>query len=208
MRRPVKIWFIILAIVLMVVIVLESVTSIRPNIGESRKFFCDVKLLTIRTNIAVKQDGEKIADIRGKALRIFADPLTMYDLQGNSIAYGADEYHLISQDSHQIYVDNHFVAEMVGKFKIFGDSYDIYDASGNLVAKAHFNAFNTYGKLEGLDGTLWADYYSNLLRLDYEVRIKADCKFDDDTILMMMASFYSDRSADSRSSGSSHSSSD
>ena len=196
----------IICFILLIGIILGVATAKAPDIGESKMYFCDVKVFTLRTNITVTQNDEPIANIRGSVLRFFTDPLSMYDSEGNKIAYGADEYHFINQDSHAIFVNNALTIEMVGKFSIFGDKYDIYDRDGQLIAKANFNALNSYGTIIGTDGTLWADYYSFFYRLDYKVRITEACKIDDTSVLMMMASFYSDRSADAGSHAGSHSS--
>ena len=196
---------IIASIIIILSIILAIASSIRPDIGENTSYFCDVKILTLKTNIRIKKSNETIASIRGKTIRFFTDPLAMYDNNDKKIAYGADEYHFIAQDSHAIFVNNQLTVEMVGKFSIFGDKYDIYDSNGQLIAKASFNMLNTYGTIVGTDGILWADYYSNIFRLDYTVRIKDECLIDDTSILMMMASFYSDRAADTSSNSNSNS---
>ena len=184
-------------ILLIILIILAIVTSIKPNIGESTLYFCDVKVFSLKTNINIKKGEENIANIRGKAIRFVTDPLMMYDNEENKIAYGADDYHFIAQDSHSILVNNQPTVEMVGKFSIFGDKYDIYNMDGQIIATANFNILNSYGTITGTDGTLWADYQSNFYRFDYNVRIKDECEIDDNTILLMMASFYSDRATDS-----------
>lgn len=201
-RRIKQICFILIIIIVLVAI--GIITSIKPNIGNNTEYFCDVKFFTLKTNIKIKKGSETIASIRGKVIRFFTDPLTMYDNEDNKIAYAGDDYHIIAQDSHVILVNNQLVAEMVGKFSFFGDKYDIYDMNGQKIATAEFNMFNSYGSIVGTDKTLWADYHSNFYRLDYNVRIKDECKLDDTTILMMMASFYSDRAADSQSSSNSN----
>ena len=201
-RRALPIYPILLILLITSVIFFAIVTSFKPDIGDCTTYFCDVKVLTLKTNINVKQGTEKVANIRGKVIKFVTDPLTMYDNDGNQIAYGADEYHFIAQDSHMILVNNQPTVEMVGKFSIFGDKYDIYNMDGQIIAKAEFNMLNSYGTIVGSNGTLWADYHSNFYRRDYDVRIKDECKLDDTTILMMMASFYSDRSADSSSNSS------
>ena len=203
-KRTIFIYLIVIAIL----VIIGIITSIKPDIGNNTEYFCNVKVFTLKTNIKIEKESKAISSIRGKVVRFFTDPLTMYDNDDNQIAYAGDDYHLIAQDSHVILVNNQLSAEMVGKISIFGDKYDIYDANGNLVAKAKFNMFNSYGTISGTDGKLWADYHSNFYRFDYNVRIKDECKFDDTTILMMMASFYSDRAADSKSNSSSKSHSD
>ena len=47
-----------------------------------------------------------------------------------------------------------------------------------------------------IDGKLWTVYSSVFFRNDYTVRITDDSQLDQYTILMLMASFYSDRNAD------------
>ena len=191
--------YLILIFIFILSVILAITTSFKPDIGKNTSYFCDVKLLTLKTNINIKKADDTIASIRGRVIRFLTDPLTMYDNNGNIIAYGADEYHFIAQDSHVIFVNNQPTYEMVGKFTLFGDKYDIYDLNGQLIAKADFNILNSYGTIIGTDGTLWADYHSNFFRFDYTVRIKDECLIDDTSILMMMASFYSDRAADSSS---------
>ena len=194
----------IILIFLIISILLAIITSINPDIGEYRSYFCDVKIFTLKTNINIKKDNKPIASIRGKVIRLFTDPLTMYDNDEKQIAYGGDEYHFIAQDSHMIFVNDEPTVEMVGKFSIFGDKYDIYNMNGEKIATAKFDMFNSYGTIIGTDETLWADYCSNIFRYDYTVRIKDECKLDDNTILLMMASFYSDRAVDSSSTSNSN----
>ena len=194
----------LLCLVLILTFVLAVVTSVKPEIGECESYFCDVKVFTLKTNIDIKKGTENIANVHGNLIRFLRDPLSMYDNDGTKIAYGDDEYHFITQDSHMIYVNGQPTIEMVGKFNIFGDSYDIYDTNGQIIATAKFNMLNSYGSIVGTDESLWADYHSNFFRLDYDVRITDKCKIDETSVLMMMASFFSDRTADS----SSHSKSD
>lgn len=194
-------------IIILAAVLAAVITSIKPEIGECKSFFCDVKVLSLKTNIRVSNETENIGNIRGKVIRFLTDPLTMYNNEGTKIAYGSDEYHLIAQDSHMIFVNDRPSVEMVGKINLLSDSYDIYDTHGQKIATAKFNMFNTYGSIVSTDGKLWADYHSNLLRFDYDVRITYDCKLDNVTVLMMMASFYSDRTADLSSSSSSNSNS-
>lgn len=196
-KRHILIYLIPIIIILLSVI-LAIITSFKPDIGENTSYFCDVKVFTFKTDISVNKDDVKIASIKGKVIRFITDPLTMYDNNGTTIAYGGDEYHFINQDSHTIFINDQPTYEMVGNFNVFGDSYDIYDMNGILIANAEFNMLHSYGTIKGTDGTLWADYHSNFFRFDYDVRIKDECLIDDTSILMMMASFYSDKAADSR----------
>ena len=186
------------SIVIVVLIVIYGILSSNysPDIGNSEKYVCDVKVLSLTTNIDVMKDGEKIANIKGDLIHFVTDPLTMYDTNGNIIAYAGDAFHLLAQDSHSIYVNVIPTVEMTGKVKLFGDKYELYDIEGNLIAHTNFNTPNTYGKIVGIDGKLWADYSSGFFKKDYTVRITDNSQLDQYTILMLMASFYSDRNAD------------
>ncbi len=205
MKKRHPIVFFILGFFLVIGIALAIFSAKAPDIGESKTYFCDVKVFTLRTNITVKHEDKDIASIRGNVFRFLTDPLSMYDTNGNKIGYGADEYHFINQDSHAIIMNGELTVEMTGKFSLFGDKYDIYNKDGELIATARFNPINTYGSIIGTDGSLWADYYSFFYRLDYKVRVTEACKIDDNSVLLMMASFFSDRKADSNSSSHSNS---
>jgi len=125
------------------------------------------------------------------------DPLTMYDVNENKVAYAGDAYHFIEQDSHSIYVNEELKVEMAGLLDFLGESYNIYDANGKKVAHVTFNLFNTNGEMYNRDGDLIADYNSKMFFKDFEVRILENSQLDENTILMIFASYYSDQSADS-----------
>lgn len=164
------------------------------NIGENRKYHNDVKIISLSTNIEVSQDDIILYTIKGNILRFVTDPLTMYDADGNKISYADDTYHFINQDSHCV-VYNDKTYEMVGEFKILGDTYSIYQ-DGELIAVATFNALNTHGELKDTSGNLLADYSSLYIFYDYDVRIKDNNLFDDEAILMIFSSYYSDQHFD------------
>lgn len=157
---------------------------------------CDVKSLNLNTKIIIDNDGEEIATISGNVFKVVVDPLTMYDKDNEKIGYAGDSYHFISQDSHGIYMDNQFKYDMVGKVDFWGDTYEIYDANENLIAKMKFNMWNTKGIMYDTSDNMIAEYESKYYFNDYSVRIYDNCEFDTNSILMMFASFYSDRHAD------------
>ncbi len=95
--------------------------------------------------------------------------------------------------------------EMVGLFKIFGESYDIYNKDEEKIANVTFNTFNTNGEMYDVDGNLIADFNSKLFMNDFEVRITDNCNLDEKTVLMIFCSYYSDQSADAKASSSSSS---
>ena len=86
----------------------------KKDIGPCTEYKCDVKNLRLSTTIEIDKEGENFATVNGEILKFVTDPLTMYNLNKNKIAYADDSYHLISQDSHSIYVDGVFSVEMVG----------------------------------------------------------------------------------------------
>ena len=167
------------------------------------KFECDFKLIRLNTDIIVYKDNEKIGSVKGNVLRIITDPLTYYDVNNNKIAYADDTYHLIAQDSHAIVVDGKVSAEMVGKVRLIGNAYDIYDSTGHLIATAEFDFLNLNGKITDINGTDIVAYRANPILQDFSFYISPDSMLDETTILMICASYYSDHSADTRNSNSS-----
>jgi hypothetical protein len=110
--------------------------------------------------------------------------------------YAGDDYHFMAQDSHVIFVGGNFTCELVGRVDFWGESYDIYDYSQNKIANVEFNYTNTSGKMYDTEGNLIAEYSSSYILNDFDVRISAECKLDDKTVLMIFCSYYSDYSYD------------
>ena len=142
------------------------------------EYHCDVKNFQLSTTIEIDKDNEDFLKVSGNIFAMFTDPLTMYDLEGNKIGYAGDSYHFIQQDSHSIYLDDEIYVEMVGLFKKFGDSYDIYNKDEEKIANVTFNAFNTNGEMYDIDGNLIADFHSSLFMNDFDVRITDKCNID------------------------------
>lgn len=190
----------IIAIVLFIlIVVLVTIFTGRQNIGPNTEYECDVKNLRLSTDIVISSGGQKVSQVSGNIFRIVEEPLTMKDTEGNQIAYAGDDYHLIAQDSHVIIADGVVMAEMVGCFDFFGNTYDIYDANGEKVARAEFNYWDTYGALYDANGNLIADYDSFILFNDFDVRISENCEINHNTVLMIFCSYYSDQKYDSES---------
>lgn len=161
---------------------------------------CDVKNFTLSTTINIYKNNESFAKVKGNIVTILTDPLTMYNLNGDKIAYAGDVYHFVAQDSHSIYVGGKFACEMVGLVDLWGESYKIYDNHQNQIASVKFNYADTSGKMYDNEGELIAKYASNVFFNDFEVRISNKCKLDERTVLMIFCSYYSDKDADSRKS--------
>ena len=165
---------------------------------------CDVKLIRLSTTIDIYKDNEKLGFIKGNIIRFLTDPLTYYNADGNKIAYADDTYHLISQDSHAIIVDDVVTCEMVGRVKLLGEKYDIYNTDGDLIAHADFDFMNLYGKIVDKNEKPIVVYKANPILKDYSIYISPDCTIDENTIIMICSSYYSDRSADSKNSNTSN----
>ena len=189
----------IVALVLIILIACSAIFGPK-DIGPHSEYECDVKNLRLSTDIIISKAGEKIAKVTGSIFRVVEEPLTMKDMSGNKKAYAGDDYHLIAQDSHVIITDGMVSAEMVGRFKLFGEKYDIYNVDGEKVATVEFNWTDTSGEMYDTNGKLIADYNSFILFNDFDVRISDDCPIDETTVLMIFCSYYSDQSYDSSSS--------
>lgn len=198
--------FIVLTISITIVVLLVVAIASSGNSeakGPHTEYQCDVKSISLSTKIDIDKEGEDFVKVRGNLFRFITDPLTMYDLEGNKIAYAGDAYHFIAQDSHSINVGDTVTAEMVGLVDFFGESYDIYNTDEEQVAEVSFNMFNTKGEMYDMDGNIIADFYSKLFFNDFTVRIYDGCELDENTVLMIFCSYYSDQKADSSSGGSS-----
>lgn len=192
-------------VLVVAVISVFLLTGIKKDIGTCTEYQCDVKNLRLSTTIKIDKENEDFVSIKGNIFALFTDPLTMYDLEGNKIGYAGDAYHFINQDSHSIYVNDEISVEMVGLFRIFGESYDIYNKDEEKIANVTFNTFNTNGEMYDIDGNLIADFNSKLFMNDFEVRVTDKCKLDEKTVLMIFCSYYSDQSADAKASSNSSS---
>jgi len=170
------------------------------SLTDYTKYQCDVKLFHWATTINIDKDSKDFATVRGNIFKFVTDPLTMYDLEENKVAYAGDDYHFFAQDSHTIFVDNCFSVEMVGLVSLFGEAYDIYNSSGEKIASVSFGPFDTYGSMYDMEHNLIAEYNSFLFFNDFTVKISENCPIDEKTILMIFCSYYSDQSADATSS--------
>lgn len=189
------IWAVI-AIVVVASVLFSS--FIKKDMGACTKYKCDVKNFRLSTTINISKEGKKFVQVKGNILKFITDPLTMYDLNERKIAYAGDTYHFVAQDSHSIYVNDEAPIEMVGRFKIFGEAYDIYDENQNKIAKVTFNVFNTKGRMYDREGNLIADYSSFFLFKDFNVRISEKCNLNEKDVLMIFCSYYSDQATDSK----------
>ena len=197
-RNPLILIIVFLVLVLAVsFIVFNSPLSAYVGSDWTRLDF-DVKLLRLNTIVYVYKDDNQLGTIKGNIIRFLTDPLTFYDNDGNKIAYAGDVYHLIAQDSHAIVVGEDVTAEMVGRVKLIGEAYDIYNTSGEKIAYAEFGFLNINGKIVDSEGKVIAVYRAQPVTKDFDVYISPECTLDETTIIMICASYYSDHAADSR----------
>jgi uncharacterized protein YxjI len=168
-----------------------------PENAESQ-YFCNQKLLSFDLNVDVEDmSGEHLYNINGEFFAAYEDDLAMTDVDGNVILRTDDQYNFITQNNHVICRDGDHVYHCDGEFKLFADSYEISDADGNKIAHVKFNMFDTVGIMVDNDGNENARDDSNIARFDYVVSIFNGCPIDEESVLMIFASYVSDVRADS-----------
>ena len=175
----------------------ENTESTEVNTETCRVYECDYKSLNINTKITTTLDGEEIT-IVGNIFRLLTDPLTVKDSAGNILGYAGDAYGFISQDDHGIYIGEEFDINMCGNVDLLGESYQLKDSDGNIVAVVEFNMLNTSGSITDVEGSLVAEYSSIPYMNDYTVTIYDNDICSDMSILMIMASYVSDYKADNK----------
>lgn len=190
-----------IGIIVAIIILIFLSACIGDELPDSARVYeCDYVVTSVtKTKIKTTIDTNPVT-ITGNVLAMFTDPLTMKDSDGKKLAYAGDTYGIIAQDSHGIYVDDKFEVNMVGKFEFVGESYDIEDSDGNIVAKLDFNSFGTNGSLIDKNGNIIATYSSAPFAYDYTVKIIDNDVCSDTAILMMIASYVSDYVADAAAS--------
>lgn len=199
----------IIIIIALIVLLGIIVYLMSPQMGKSTKYQCDVKAKLFHrfaTTIEIDKEGKDFVKVSGNTFKFVTDPLTMYDLDKNQIAYAGDSYHFFAQDSHTIYVDGSLSVEMVGLIRPFVEAYDIYNSTGEKIAFVSFGPFNTRGYMYDMEDNLIASFHSFLFFKDFTVRISENCPIDEKTALMIFCSYYSDQAYDSATSSSHHSS--
>lgn len=155
----------------------------------------DVKIVSLNLKVETSSDNAAYS-IEGEILSKLEDNLTMTDSEGQVVRKMIDDYNLISQNNHSI-VDgeNNVIYTCNGRIKVFADSYDVYK-DGKKVAYAEFNVFDTEGKLYNANGVKIAQYNSGYFRKDYTITVFESCEMEDEDVLMIFASYVSDKRAD------------
>ena len=194
-------------LVVLFVILVANITACQSSYEENdmssstewRQYRCDVKHLNLVTTIDVYKKGDKYRCIRGESifLRSVHDPLKIYDVSGNLIASAGDVYHFISQDSHSVVdADGNLQIEMAGNIEIWGESYVLYNNEQSIIGYLYVGGTNTGGTIKDIEGDVIVKYTSSPLFDDYNVDISPNCQINDDYILLLFASYFSDIDAD------------
>ena len=187
-----------LLVVFLIAVLMVGCGSMTPEEGD-RVFECNYHCISLTTKIDVAEDDtDNNYRIQGEFFRRFVEDLVIEE--DEKVFLSKDQYNLISQNDHIIYVDGEKEIEMIGHFTFFGDSYTI-KVDEEEIAKASFNFFNTYGELEDMEGDILATYHSGLIRKDYTVCVKENCHLDEKVVNLIFASYVSDYQSDHMSVG-------
>lgn len=151
-------------------------------------FDCDGKVVSLNTKIDVN-NGEYI--IEGNVLRLWEDPLTISDNKGNKRGTAGDNYDFITQDDHVIKTENGQLI-MKGNFSPFSDRYEIVK-NDETIAYAKYNMFDTKGTIESVDGEIISRYSSFIFMRDFEVSFNSNEILSEEEVLLIHASYYSDK---------------
>lgn len=174
---------------------------IRTPDDADKLYHCDVNLISLGLNIDIEdKSGNRVYEIEGEIFSKYEDDLKMRNMDDTIVRATDDKYNLISQNEHIITDGNKTLYICDGKIKIFADSYDVYDAEEKKLAKVRFNMFDTSGTMEDMNGNVIATYHSALSRKDYAVAVYDTSIVDEESTLMIFASYVSDVRADNKNS--------
>ena len=189
----------LLIIMTMIVIVLFTSQIYAPSDAKSQ-YFCNRKWLSFDMNVKVEDmDGNCKYTIDGEVFAAYEDDLAMKNSNGDIVRKTNDQFNFISQNQHDIYQGDELLYVCDGKIKWFADSYDVFDKDGKKISYVDFNMWDTKGTMKDMDGNIIAKYNSSMFRKDYIVSIYDGCQIDDESVLMIFASYVSDVRSDSES---------
>lgn len=188
---------IIVPVIIILTILFASIFFIVKGPSDaSAQYFCNQKMLSLDLNIDVENGMYKID---GELFSTYEDDLAMTNKNGELVRKTDDQFNFITQNNHAIYdQEGNVLYGCNGKFKLLADSYEVVDKDGNQIATVDFNMFDTSGVMRDNAGSVIAKYDSALFRQDYIVSIYDGCEIDDESILMIFASYVSDVRADSK----------
>lgn len=162
--------------------------SFHKELTGDKIYHCDGKVLSLNTEIDVN-NGEYT--IKGNILRLWEDPLTLIDNNGNKLGIAGDDYNIISQDDHYIKVGDDEII-MKGKISVFGEYYTIIK-NGEEVAFANYNMFDTAGVIKDSEGNAISRYESIVFMRDFKVSYNENLVLSEEEVLLIHASYYSDK---------------
>lgn len=187
--------FIPATIILCVLITAWIVFNVPKNADS--QYVCHVNPFAVSLQVDVKNtNGDSVYNIDGEFFSTFEDHLLMSDKNENVVREMDDEYNFISQNDHTILDGNGFLYHMVGESSLGPNEYTLYNNHKESVGTIEFNLMETSGIMRDVDGNIIARYNSNLFNSKYVVSIFRGCEVDDESVLMMFASFVSDMRAD------------
>ena len=185
------------SVILIITAVVAALVPISTPDNAKSKYFCDASVFSITTNVDIKNaDGNYLYNVNGEFFSTYEDNLVMQDPIGNVIREMSDKYNLVTQNDHTILDGNGILYSCQGNLNIVNNSYDVFNNQKEQIGYIEFNAWDTYGTLCNMDGEVMAQYNSNIFCVDYVVSVFENCEIDDDSVLMMFASYYSDMRAD------------
>lgn len=187
------------AMIVFATIIVGALCSVNINTpgGAKSQYFCDSALFSLNLHVDVESmDGDILYAIDGEIFSAYEDDLRMANKSNTVVRETNDIFNLISQNEHVIYGGDELMYRCDGKIKLFADSYVVFDAYGNKIANVSFNMFDTVGTMTDMDGNVIARYDSAWFRRDYIVSIFDKCEIDDESVLMIFASYVSDVRAD------------
>jgi uncharacterized protein YxjI len=187
-------------IALFAIVIVGVVCSINISAPEDARaqYFCNNKVFSFDLRVDVESvDGDKLYTINGEIFSAYEDDLKMINNANVVVRETNDIFNLISQNEHVVYSGDELLYRCDGKIKLFADSYVVFDADGNKIAHVDFNIFDTVGIMTDTNGNIIARYDSAWFRRDYVVSVFDKCEIDDESVLMIFASYVSDVRADS-----------
>ena len=193
--------YIISFVLVLVIFGVAALFPINAPDGAKSQYFCDNhSFFSLDLNVDVEDMSKNdLYNINGEIFALYEDDLTMKNNSGDVVRATDDVFNLISQNNHAIYDGDKVLYHCNGQIKLFADSYEILDSENNKIAHVEFNMFDTVGIMRDNYGNVIARYDSAWLRYDYIVSIFEGCEIDDESVLMIFASYVSDVRADSSS---------
>lgn len=191
---------IVLIVVFILTMIISAIIPLSAPQNAKSQYFCNVKVFALALNIDIENmSNEVLYNVKGEYFYTFEDDLTMKNAEENVVREMKDNYNFITQNDHVITNSNGALYAMKGNFKWFGDSYKILNSNKEQVATLECNMFMTSCVLKDMQDNVVAKYNSRIFRRDYIVSIYDDCAIDDESVLLMFASAYSDVRADDSS---------